>query len=217
MGFSYKNICIQLLPVLRTAYEAKLLLVKWRHGPYKDRYTGMMKITHYEVRKCLSFIFTLIKYVKLICDNFNGIQADYPPTKKILADIAKDLVPAKSNITLNSLDLVALLSFPDPPAYDEYVFLGDVNAVSYYDSKEAGFPGLVGDNRCIWCDLKNIPYAQMPADDALWYPKVLQDPPTKVIGNFRFRGPQMRHLDRYVMSEIAELRWVGDGTGFFSR
>ncbi|XP_021946558.1 uncharacterized protein LOC110844621 [Folsomia candida] len=191
MGFSYKNICIQLLPVLRTAYEAKLLLVKWRHGPYKDRYTGMMKITHYE--------------------------ADYPPTKKILADIAKDLVPAKSNITLNSLDLVALLSFPDPPAYDEYVFLGDVNAVSYYDSKEAGFPGLVGDNRCIWCDLKNIPYAQMPADDALWYPKVLQDPPTKVIGNFRFRGPQMRHLDRYVMSEIAELRWVGDGTGFFSR
>lgn len=65
------------------------------------------------------------------------------------------------------VELVAILNFTDPPAYNEYIFMVhlDENAAKIGD---VAFNG----NPCEWFSWEEIPFQQMPEDDHLWYPKV---------------------------------------------
>ena len=58
-----------------------------------------------------------------------------------------------------------------------------------------------------WIALDRVPYDQMPADDALWYPPVLLEGGDLLRGSFTFRGQQLleHHLERVSSVELQEL------------
>jgi TusA-related sulfurtransferase len=50
-----KNIYVQLLPIIKRKLkrdeieQGKILLVKWTHGNFQNRFTGMIKATEFQV------------------------------------------------------------------------------------------------------------------------------------------------------------------------
>lgn len=96
------------------------------------------------------------------------------------------------------IELVAILTFTDPPAYDEYVYIVHL-------SEDAADTDVVFDgNPCEWFQWQKIPFENMPEDDHLWYSKVLQEG-LKVTGSFTFGSWSETTLKSYDIKTVSDL------------
>jgi hypothetical protein len=112
-----------------------------------------------------------------------------------LSEIARNLLPVNSG-KIQSLDLVAILEFTDPPACDEYVFVANLQ------EDEVKNTSLQFENSpCFWFDFDKIPFHEMPLDDAIWYPQVLNE--GKLIrGSFSFGSWEEKEIKNYWIKQV---------------
>lgn len=97
------------------------------------------------------------------------------------------------------MELVAILNFTDAPAYHEYVY------VVYLSEDAAGIADITfQENPCEWFQWDEIPFQEMPEDDHLWYPKVLQEG-LKVTGSFTFGSWSEKTLKSYHINTVPQL------------
>lgn len=108
-------------------------------------------------------------------------------------------MPGGLSVASSDVDLVAILEFSDSPAYDEYVYVVNLNESSA-EINDLSFDG----NSCYWFQWDSIPFQQMPADDPLWYPKVLQEG-LKVTGTFSFGSWNEKTLKSYRVNSVPHL------------
>jgi hypothetical protein len=95
------------------------------------------------------------------------------------------------------LDLVAILEFADPPACEEYVFLASLKDESIKNANNLVFDK----SPCYWFDWDKIPFKEMPEDDPLWYPEVLQG--GKLMrGSFTFGDWKEKSLKSHWVKEV---------------
>lgn len=97
------------------------------------------------------------------------------------------------------IELVAKLTFTDPPAYNEYVYM------VYLSEDAAWITDITFDrNLCQWFHWEEIPFHEMPEDDRLWYPKVLQGG-LKVTGSFTFGSWSEKTLKSFHIDTVTQL------------
>lgn len=180
------------------ASECKILLCKWASGDFKDRYTGLIRPL---ARK---------EYDTIICHTENG---KHPEKQQILLQLAKELIPSPLKEVIADIRLVGLLRFEDSPVYDEYIYLANLIAPSNkIESNEKGShlqnyfrqDIMFGENTCYWYSWDQIPYHEMPADDELWYPKVLQQQ-KKVKGSFTFGGWSEKNIKSFELETVEQV------------
>ncbi|XP_055337044.1 uncharacterized protein LOC129587356 [Paramacrobiotus metropolitanus] len=194
----------QLLSVIRPnplCPNGKILLCKWLTGDFKDRYTGLWGPAptndDHSLRQAL---------VRLAA-TANGTSS-YP---KIQSD---------------KLELMAVLRFDVPVDNLEYIYVTELgpsalNTPGSRHNSDSDSPltptGKVSSVNpftqnatfiCEWFDLDKIPYAQMPADDLIWYAKVLDG--KRVEGSFSFAGEPKYTVKNFVLNEVKHLVEPGD-------
>lgn len=59
-------------------------------------------------------------------------------------------------------------------------------------------------NSCTWFRWEDIPFHEMPEDDHLWYPKVLEQG-LKVTGSFTFGSWSEKALKSYHIDTVSQL------------
>lgn len=111
---------------------------------------------------------------------------------------ARSLLPTNLAHRLLKIELVAILTFTDPPAYDEYVHI--VHLSEDAAEENVHFDG----NSCQWFQLENIPFQDMPEDDHLWYSKVLQEG-LKLTGSFTFGSWSETKLKSYDIKTVSHF------------
>lgn len=109
---------------------------------------------------------------------------------------ARRITMEQCGLTVEQTELRAVFRFSaqDYPGADEY---------EYYTSSYGGELSESENVRPQWFGLEQIPYQQMPADDALWYPSFLAGKLQR--GSFHF-GPGMKELLHYELFEVDDLR-----------
>lgn len=208
-----EGIYVQVLPVVTSqqssnnsnkpaeilASECKILLCKWASGDFKDRYTGLIKPL---ARR---------EYDTIICHSEKG---DNTEKQQILLQYAKELIPSPLKEWIADIRLVGLLRFEDSPVYDEYIYLANLiapssnkidlnessNQLQNYFRQDIMF----GENTCYWFSWDRIPFQEMPADDELWYPKVLQLQ-KKVKGSFTFGGWSEKNIKSFELETVKQV------------
>ncbi len=116
-----------------------------------------------------------------------------------LVKVAESIIPENLTLCLLHIELVAILHFNDPPAYTEYVYI-----VCLSDDAAQFKDITFDDNTCVWYSWDEIPFQEMPQDDHLWYPKVLQEG-LKVTGSFTFGSWSEKTLKSYHIDSVSEL------------
>lgn len=178
--------------------NGRILLCKWSSGAFKNRFTGLIKP---------------LTDQRLLHD----IRSDTSRNEKygILLEAAKETIPQALRRLVSSVTLVGLLRFEDAPACDEYIYIAHLTASA---ANELGEKCASGDgdslnfhetvefceHPCFWFDWKEIPFREMPADDELWYPKVLWEK-KKIKGSFTFGGwdeKEIKSYDLYTVDNI---------------
>jgi len=169
------DIYVQILPVIESESANKILLCKWNKGDFKNRFTGLIRAVDSK-------------------ETTNGSNI-----RKQLEKTAASLLP--SSLTTNTLkiELVAILNFTDPPAYTEYVYMVHLCADAA-NITDVAFDG----NPCRWFRWDEIPFQEMPEDDHLWYPKVLEAG-MKVTGSFTFGSWSETTLKSYHIDTVSRL------------
>lgn len=125
--------------------------------------------------------------------------ADNSNFREKLEQTAASLLPYMLTPYMLNVELVAILNFADPPAYDEYVYIVCLseNASTIADVEFDGNPA-------DWFRWEDIPFDEMPQDDHLWYPKVLEDG-LKVTGSFTFGSIDEKTLKSYHIDTVSQL------------
>ncbi|CAL8108927.1 unnamed protein product [Orchesella dallaii] len=195
---STNNIYVQVLPViLKPTHtdlssketdiaftDGKILLCKWASGNFKDRYTGLIKQLSEREEVNIQNLTASEKY-------------------KVLLQIAESLLPSQLRRHVTELELVGLLNFDDPPACDEYIYKANL-AISGSESIDTNHVIPFGEHSCFWYNWKEIPFQEMPADDPLWYPKVLWEE-QKVKGTFTFGGWSEKTIKSYELHLVNQI------------
>ncbi|KAJ6638103.1 hypothetical protein Bhyg_10836 [Pseudolycoriella hygida] len=137
------------------------------------------------------------RYTGLISPvNFKENEANF---REKLEKSAVSLLPANLSSNLVNVELVAILNFTDPPAYTEYVYMTYLS-----EDSDAINDTVFDENPCHWFHWENIPFQEMPEDDHLWYPKVLEQG-LKVTGSFTFGSWSEKTLKCYKIEEMPQL------------
>ncbi|XP_037045989.1 uncharacterized protein LOC119081315 [Bradysia coprophila] len=169
------DIYVQILPIIKSQSSNKIVLCKWIQGDYKDRYTGL---------------------IRPVASQASPNDSNF---REKLEAVATSLLPQHLTPHKQGIELTAILRFTDPPAYTEYVYIVYLNedAVAITDV-------LFDDNPCEWFRWEDIPFEQMPEDDGLWYPKVLQEG-LKVTGSFTFGSWSEKTLKAHHIDAVTQL------------
>lgn len=172
-----------------TANTRGILLGKWAKGPLRGRYTGLLGPMHAQ---------------------------DASP-EAAAARVCASLAP-KFEITPSRLSLRAVFRFielGEGPGSGTGVLGRSVEYEYVYCAPmhNAEGHGIAEQTRVVeachmtpeWFDVREIPYTQMPADDEVWYPKVLHGD-SCLTGEFTFRGKKLvSHAVEEVSREALEL------------
>jgi len=138
----------------------------------------------------------LLAYHKsgMFAGNYTGLL-DEVQTGEQPEDAAHRIASEQSSIVVGPIVLRAILTFtsPDGASADEYEF---------YSEDFTGVPTETSDRRAEWFSLDAIPYENMPADDAIWYPPFLDGKLQR--GTFNFDTGMVKLLD-YQLSEVETL------------
>lgn len=108
---------------------------------------------------------------------------------------ARRITLEQSGVTAGPSELRAILTFTAPgcETADEHEF---------YTEQFSGTPQETETRRAEWFDLNAIPYNNMPADDAIWYPPFLDGRLQR--GTFHF-DEEMVDLLEYELTEVEKL------------
>ena len=157
-----------------------VLLGRWRKGPLKNRFTGML-----------------------------GAANPKEPPHNEAVRIATSLVPQLSLMQPERLEPRAIFEFQEVLSSGQdregigstekttelqYLYQlhdDEVEAVMGIDSSNSRESMLEPQ----WFPLVDIPYNEMPADDRLWYPQALDPKGPYLSGSFKFRGTKLLHHD----------------------
>lgn len=177
--------------------KCKILLCKWNSGDFKDRYTGLIKpLKSREYNTVLQ----------------HHANKRFKEKHNVLLEAAMALMPSPLQKRLEDIALVGLLRFQDPPVYDEYIYLANLSVSSNNDGNDSDErmeffrKGIeFGDNPCHWFGWDGIPFKAMPADDELWYPKVLQQQ-QKIKGSFTFGAWTEKTIKSFELQTVEQIK-----------
>ena len=167
---------VQLLPVAENSSGdsiPKILLCKWKDGDYVDRFTG---------------------FIGPVDDNVDE------NLESAMERVVASILPHDAKLILEKKELRAILTFDGPPETLEYQYVGYVP-----EQCAQTLTNLISTDKCSfqWFSLNKIPFEEMPADDRLWYPGVLEG--KKYKGGFVFGGHAERTIKSYELNEVDHL------------
>ncbi|KAJ1457088.1 hypothetical protein M885DRAFT_615694 [Pelagophyceae sp. CCMP2097] len=165
----------QLVQTLVVDEAGAVLLCRWKKGEWQDNHTGILA----DAPPGLSGIEAAVEVCKRVC----GLVLDpsrYQPVAKFA------FIEEKKTYLCG-------LCGNETTDFDESEYVYHCNA-----AEVAGLVVEHEDCDVSWFALPDIPYASMPADDALWYPRVLADGPF-LTGSFRLADLGKRLVDHEII------------------
>lgn len=137
-------------------------------------------------------------------NRYTGLWGEVLPIDKSLRAAVLRLAGrfgyAYPQIREGALKLMAVFDFDVPVENKEYIYVMDL------DSEFVFCDGLANSElewTPEWYDMDALPFSQMPADDILWYEKVLKG--TKLEGYFVFAGEPKFTIKSFELKEVNEL------------
>ena len=160
--------------LIRCSKSNRILLGRWNDGPFQGRISGLLGQAR---AKCANDAAKQV--VKRMID------FEVPDSSK-LTPCARFIFHEEDE-TDGAAELLG-------STYEETQFLLDLD--DSFETKQ-----IRDEFSPIWFDLDQIPYSEMPEDDLIWYPRVLNNDEI-LNGTFRFRGTKL--LD-YNIEEVDSL------------
>jgi len=126
--------------------------------------------------------------------NYTGLLGHAKESEKA-EDAARRIAMELSGLTVNELELRAILTFTDSET-------GDENEYEFFCERFSGEVRESESMRPEWFAISEIPYDKMPADDEIWYPPFLEGKTLR--GKFNF-SPNMKDLLSHELEEVSKF------------